>query len=478
MNTYRLTPDDLNYVKQKMSRQKKYLQDSTFITGQGQVKSLLDVSFSANHSVRYYAQLANKINTMTDYSKSIGHVPIFLTMTLDGYYRDFLRGDFKRFKNLPDDKKKLALRGIPNNDIYGYLKDKIKDNIAFTVKDLYNCLNTQTKNFFMSYSVLKLKKSGVRYDYVKAIEPHKDGVPHLHMLLFVPMEYKDSLKKDFEKCFPAPENKKPLIINKFTKETCPEGQTKGFQWIIHNPAGYVMKYVTKSFRDVKNNAEIDYLQAWYIKHRITRVTFSKSTIPQWVYQKMVPLEKDWFHLTELLRTDTGRCEWSKEEDYILLHDNDFNRTLEYDRGLYKIFYGDKIVREFGEIKEKVVIDKYDPMPTQWNKHGQNIHNYIDVYIDFDKYALRNGELIKNPKKPFKMTNLELYSYFNSLDLDTVDIQHYGLTRNMMINKGLLNGELINPSEYKDTFDNDLQDYLISVPQGVNLGDYLEAGEVF
>ncbi|WP_373033711.1 hypothetical protein, partial [Sulfurovum sp.] len=121
MNTYRLTENDLNYVKQKMAHQKKYLQDTTFVTGQGQVKSLLDVSFSANHSVRYYAQLANKINTMSDYAKSIGHVPLFLTMTLDGFYRDFLRGDFKRFKNLDKDLLAEAYRGIPNNDIYGYL---------------------------------------------------------------------------------------------------------------------------------------------------------------------------------------------------------------------------------------------------------------------------------------------------------------------------------------------------------------------
>ena len=478
MNTYRLTSDDLNYVKQKMAHQKKYLQDTTFITGQGQTKSLLDVSFSANHSVRYYAQLANKINTMTDYSKSIGHVPIFLTMTLDGYYRDFLRGDFKRFKNLSDDKKKEALRGIPNNDIYGYLKDKIKDNIAFTVKDLYNCLNTQTKNFFKSYSVLRLKKDGVRYDYVKAIEPHKDGVPHLHMLLFVPMEYKDSLKKDFEKCFPASENKKLLIINKFTKETCPEGQTKGFQWIIYNPAAYVMKYVTKSFRDVKNNAEIDYLQAWYIKHRITRVTFSKSTIPQWVYQKMVPLEKDWFHLTELLRTDIGRCEWSKEDDYILLHDNDFNRSLEYDRGLYKIFYGDKIVREFGEIKEKVVIDKYESMPKTWVCSKQDAKNYIDVDIDGKCYFLRNGDLSERLKKPYEMTFLELYNYFYSLDIDTLDLFHYGLVRNMMIQKNMLIGERINPSEFTKEYFNNANSKFINVPQGIKLGDYLEAVELF
>lgn len=447
MNTYRLTENDLNYVKQKMAHQKKYLQDTTFVTGQGQVKSLLDVSFSANHSVRYYAQLANKINTMSDYAKSIGHVPLFLTMTLDGFYRDFLRGDFKRFKNLDKDLLAEAYRGIPNNDIYGYLKDKIRDNIAFTVKDLYNCLNTQTNNFFKSYAFKRMRKDGIRYDYVKAIEPHKDGVPHLHMLLFVPKEYTQYLKADFEKHYPAPENKKLLIINKFTKEVCPEGQTKGFQWIIYNPAGYVMKYVTKSFRDVKNNAEIDYLQAWYIKHRITRVTFSKSTIPQWVYQKMVPLEKDWYHLTELLRTDTGRCEWSREDDYILLHDNDFNRTLEYDRGLYKIFYGDKIIKEFGEIKEKIVIDQYEPVPTQWTKHHNDTQDYIDVYID-DKHLYLKGPLLMEAKRqPWEMNLLELNDYFHSLDIETVDLNHYAITRNMMINKGLMLGEMINPSEF-------------------------------
>ena len=85
--------------------------------------------------------------------------------------------------------------------------------------------------------------------------------------------------------------------------------------------------------ELKKQNDIDYIQAWYIKHRIMRCVTSHTNIPQWVYQKLVPLEKDWYHLTDMLRSNEGVCEWSKEDDYIAVLDLNSERHKEYDQGL-------------------------------------------------------------------------------------------------------------------------------------------------
>ena len=48
-----------------------------------------------------------------------------------------------------------------------------------------------------------------------------------------------------------------------------------------------------------------------------------------------------------------------------------------------------------------------------------------------------------------MGYLELYDYFHSIDIDMVDMAHYGYTKNLMIDKGLLDGERLKLTSYQD-----------------------------
>ena len=90
---YGLTEKDLKEIQKKHNIQREYLSNSTFETSNGQIKSLLDVSFSANHSERYYSEIINKVNTLNDLMNSdidVTYKPVFITITLDGFFRDFL----------------------------------------------------------------------------------------------------------------------------------------------------------------------------------------------------------------------------------------------------------------------------------------------------------------------------------------------------------------------------------------------------
>lgn len=106
MNQYGLSPHDLKYCREKIDGQKSYLSNNHFHTSTGQVKSLLDVSFSANISERYYSQLSNKINTMSDLAKSQNLKPVFLTITLDGFFRGLLTANYSKWDRQTDKEKK------------------------------------------------------------------------------------------------------------------------------------------------------------------------------------------------------------------------------------------------------------------------------------------------------------------------------------------------------------------------------------
>lgn len=462
MTKYGLTIDDLKHARDKRETQLAYLSNNHFHTATGQVKSLLDVSFSANLSERYYSQLSNKINTMHSLAISQHLKPVFLTITLDGFFRGMLSANYNKWNRKDAADQIEYFRHIPNNEIYGFIRDKITSEKRLTIKDLYNVLNYQWLNFSKSYAFKKLKKEGKNFIYLKAAEPHKDGVPHFHVLLWIPANHFDNFKKDFERYFPAPRNHKP------TKEDQPDGDTYGFQTAIHNPVGYIMKYATKSFMDLRTGEELGYLQAWYIKHKIRRLTTSHSTIPQWVYQKCFALEKDWYHLTDLNIREPMLCEWSREDDYFILIE-DTGRTIEYDNGLLTLRYIDgPIIKQLGERTEKAKYQsqKFESVPQSWMKPQQK--RYTDVFIDGERYIMRPEhiehifdltpsylintdqrfvfwqplEVRKIIPQPSKMRDYQLIQYFESLDLDTVNSYHFAHTYNELIYRGLKQGEPI------------------------------------
>lgn len=435
MNQYGLTPHDLKYCRDKIDAQRSYLSNNHFQTSTGQVKSLLDVSFSANISERYYSQLSNKINTMSDLAKSQNLKPTFLTITLDGFFRGLLTANYSKWDKLKPEKQKEYLRHIPNNESYGFLRDKINNRSKFTVKDCYNVLAFQWYQYSSGYSFKKLKKEGKQFIYLKAAEPHKDGVPHFHVLLWIPENYFESFKKDFKRYFPAPQNHKPITNGN-------EGDTYGFQTAIHNPVGYIMKYATKSFMDLRTGEDMNYLQSWYIKHKIRRLTTSHSTIPQWVYQKCYAVESDWFHLTDLNKREPLLCEWSKEDNWFqLIEDN--GRSIEYDNGLITLRYIDgPIIKQFGEKSDrpKTQPRQLEPVPSKWMQPVQK--KYIECDFDGEHFLYSHGNLIKPTQQPLKMSDFALVQYWQGIDFETINAHHFAHVRNEMILRGFIQGDFI------------------------------------
>jgi len=427
MKKFGLTSIDLKVAQQKMDAQKKYLLDNEFTTSNGQVINLLHVSFSANHSERYYAQLANKINTMELFSIKDDLKGIFLTITLDGFFRDLLKGDYTRYDSFSEDKLLEIKKSTPNNDIHGFIHHKLDNKEKLIIKDLYNILSYQYLKFLKGYTLKMMKKNNDERMYIRTVEPHKDGVPHFHIMFFTKEQYIKSLKKDFLRACPAPRNSESLYKGSF--------DTHGFQTDINKPSAYILKYITKSFVDVKNKKDLDYIQAWYVKHRLMRVVTSRTLVPQWIYQKCSILENDWYYITDIIKELDSEASWSQEDNFFYFKDSWSNREIVYSYGLFQIYNNGRLVKEVGKVVEKKPIKTYERVPRSWYKALKPIPVYKDTKLT---HFYSKGQFKEYKKHISNMNDYELLQFHDNYDIESDNYIYYLATKNLMIDRNLLN----------------------------------------
>ncbi|MDD2640960.1 MAG: replication endonuclease [Arcobacteraceae bacterium] len=463
MLNYGLSSSDFQNVKRKLEKQKNYLESQTFLNSQGEVKSLLDVSYSANLSARYYPRILNKVNTFVSFNLMRDYKPIFLTVTLDGFFRDFLKGDYKRFDL---EKRQKYLKHIPNNDRNGYIMRAIDHKEKLIPKDLYKILSHQMFNFLRSSTLQRIRKDGFDYSYIRVTEPHKDGVPHFHMLFYVPEQYLSKVYFEFKKFFPAPQNHKKINFKENKRsavvlfdDVC---ETQGFQIAIKSVAGYILKYILKSFRNLIEDKDLDYLQAWYIHNKIPRLISSHTLLTQDHYHKLAILDDDWYYLTHIKQSKNYTVDRSKN---YFCYDDGQGRHLIGDNGLYLVMNCGRIVRQYGEKKE------YIPVPHKINQKYQYVRDIIYSdgtsffsdgfapkytnyaffsFLDFTYDDLRFDRIIPVSR----LSNFALFNEYENFDFDLQNPKRFALVHNELVERGLINDFFVSLNDYNEDFNYD------------------------
>jgi len=504
---YGLSIDDLEYARRKIARQKDWLENNHFTTANGEEKTLLDISYGANVSERYYSRLLNKIDTFNTISISHNLVPIFLTCTLDGFFRDFKEGDFSRFD---EETRARYIEHIPNNNRNGYYMDMIDKEITLNNKDLYKILGHQLHRFNRSGTLQNIRKNGNDYTYVRVTEPHRDGTPHFHILMYAPIEEVFNIKKEFEKFFPAPQNHKikkggGYILDSSIRET------NGFQTNIRSASSYILKYILKSFVNVKNQDEIDYLQAWYSHNRIPRMIMTHTLVSQDVYQTASIVDNDWFYLTETKMNGTYFRD--VDNNSFLLEDTN-GRRISYTNGVLTLSKGSKILNTYGEYKYIIPIVRVSKnikftvcKPEDFNikdryeiyiPRGTYIYNIVKNYKDGSQIVVSSGllsiyNLSQYEPQFMDDVNLDLLidiyeQGFNNFDIDTKVLsdyqifakssisdyslaskyynfdydkstpQNYAYLHNEMIRRGLISGDKIDLNKLIEQIETDYKEF--------------------
>lgn len=238
---YGLSKSNLNAVRDKIAKQSDFLTYSYIKDNSTKQKfSLKDCIISSNHSPkRYHGEIQNRINTLDKEAKKAGLTPVFLTLTLPS-----------EFHSMKHNKAGFL---VPNQKYNG-----------LSPKESVKVLTKMFAKLRHDRSLKELSKE--QRMYYRVNEPHKDGTPHTHILLFIPSNRINRVENAFNRLF----NRKG---NKFEKN-------------IRNAASYVMKYINKTLPLSKEQFSEDdeYLNAWYVYNRINRFCSSRSTAPMYLYR--------------------------------------------------------------------------------------------------------------------------------------------------------------------------------------------------
>lgn len=243
LKKYGVSPSDLMSVKFKIQKQEdflkySYIKDKTT----GNTFSLQECIISSNHNPqRYYAEIQNRIDTLQREAQNANLTPVFLTITLPSEFHP--------------------------------MKQKSEYDTTLVKNPKYNGIEPREATKILTKMWAKLRQDRSLKDlpknkrmYYRVNEPHKDGTPHSHILLFIPADRIDKVEKAFNRFYFQE-------ANKFVK-------------YIQNAKSYIMKYINKTLPKSKEQITQDdeYLNAWYIKNRVNRFCSSRSTAPLYLHR--------------------------------------------------------------------------------------------------------------------------------------------------------------------------------------------------
>lgn len=242
---YGLFEEDLKEVKEKLNKQNTFLKN-TYLHDKinNNYIPLIDLVMSAYHSPkRYYSEIQNRVNTLVKVSKDENLVPIFMTLTLPSEYH--------RCKTTKSGKL------IVNSKYNGT-----------TPKEASQELTKLFAKIRHDRSLKDLTKD--ERIYFRANEPHKDGTPHTHILMFIPKDRVEKVKNAYKRLYDKRANDIQIINDN-----------------IDNSVAYLMKYINKLLplsKKEKLSEKEEYLNAWYSHNKIHRFNSSRSLAPLSLYR--------------------------------------------------------------------------------------------------------------------------------------------------------------------------------------------------
>lgn len=385
---YGITKELRKFGLEKIKKQKNFLNSNFFQIGNENIPMSLLVKNAYHNSDKYIAEVNQRVYSLFHYANNKGLKNIFGTITLPSKYH--------KYKTLPNGRlvKNPKYANLSPNDGAKELSKMFKK-----ILDLrsYRDIHKSDKCYFRVY------------------EPHKNGTPHLHFSMFVPADKLEKVSQTFKNYF---DNNYPTL-------------RVDFQTDINNPVAYLMKYILKTFDDLRTNEDnITDLSLWYIVNRITRFYTSRTLISLEVYRKL----NGRYNLLEL-------TEMYKNKQLSVLVDIDTNKVLSiYDK------IGNIYNKKDTQIKS---LNSFKVEPKLKIKRKEHRKKEPIIMIDNKRYVSVNGQLQEYIPPVTKMNDIRLHNHYKELEEDiyNINMQHYCLVKNELINRYILDDEKLPINQY-------------------------------
>lgn len=288
-----------------------------------------------------YLNFLFKINEIEESLNKEDYSSYFITLTLPSEYH--------KYKKTNQDKL------ILNKKYKGY-----------SIKEGSDLLNKSFRNLVKNST---LKKKRVKFEYAKAIEPHKNLTSHLHSIIYVPKNYETKFLKRVEK------NSKFYSLGK-QKDIKRLDDSKG-------AIGYLVKYINKS-NDTKNNDFNHFIEGYYKSNNIIRSSYSRL--------------KNSFSISSFKKINSSMrlTKYIKQNPFMYLKENAYYKRIEKEFSLEGSLLKNKII-ERGTTKEKslfrIIENKFYKLIEGKRKLIESSFYILDN-LDNIIYEISNWEMIK------------------------------------------------------------------------------------
>ncbi len=241
-----------NHSIEKEQKQKSYLEHYKFINLSK--NETLSINYDFEKKYKEYSRITEqRALTIQELSRRKEYCSVFITLTLPS--------QFHPFKSVATNKGRLYVED--NKDfIFGSLKEAVSNGY----KDLNNIYQTFYKRV----------KNYVKNDlyYVKAVENHSTMIPHLHLVLYFPFEYLDSVKAVFKR-----------VVEHFKLDRT-DLEEVAFKDNVNYASKYLLKYIIKDLNNGTDIFKARVLDGWKRFHKIRVLTSSLLPLNVMVYKKI------------------------------------------------------------------------------------------------------------------------------------------------------------------------------------------------
>lgn len=236
----------------KEQKQKNYLEKLKVFNTTSRDYEKFDYDFERKY--KDYSRLTQqKISTIEQISKDRGYVSLFLTITVPS--------KFHCFKSISYKGKRLYTK---RNSEFAF------DSVSEAIKSAYSFLNELFKVFYKRVKNFTKKE----LLHVKSIEMHTTFIPHLHCLLFFPIEHYDEVVGVYKR-----------IVEHYNLDRV-DIETVNMRDDINYASRYILKYIVKTLNDNSDYFEARVLDGWKRANKIRLLSHSQIPLNQEIYKKI------------------------------------------------------------------------------------------------------------------------------------------------------------------------------------------------
>lgn len=242
----------INHSILKENKQKSYLRNTGFLNKKSGEYLSIDYDFEKKY--KEYSRISEqRALTIQELARRKEFCSVFITLTLPSQYHPFKSITTSKGRLYVEENKEFAFNSIKEAVSCGYKE----------LNSIYQIFYKRVKNY---------TKNDLYY--VKAIENHQTTIPHLHLVLYFPLEHFEMVKTTFSR-----------VIEHFELNRI-DFEEVSFKENINYASKYLLKYIIKDLNNSSDILKARILDGWKRYHKIRVLTTSLLPLNVMVYKKI------------------------------------------------------------------------------------------------------------------------------------------------------------------------------------------------